>query len=36
MGGALTVVSRVPVGTLFGVARADDILPRMTRPPEAG
>jgi hypothetical protein len=36
MGGALTVVSPVPVGTLFGVARADDILPRVAPPRESG
>src|SRR3954454_21577380 len=32
--GTLTVVGPVPVGSLFGVAAADDILPRQASLPE--
>jgi len=34
IGGTLTVVSPVPVGTLFGVAAAEEILPRLAALPE--
>ena len=33
MGGALSVLSPVPVGELFGVPAAEEILPRMTTLP---
>jgi anti-anti-sigma regulatory factor len=36
IGGSLTVVSPVPVGTLFGVAAADEVLPRVAARPETG
>jgi anti-anti-sigma regulatory factor len=35
LGGALTIISPVPAGTLFGVAGADEILPRLAAVPPA-